>query len=238
MVLHHHHGSCHRRASQATIGKTFPAPDPIAVDDAHEATHDGEDDDNLLNSETHQRGAPRREIRDLHLVVGVEIIQNSRDQDGDLSFVASEINAAPSSCRLFQTKPEASFVAIVVVASRRLDRMIQATHLTDDASSCGPPLTAATLNAANAYQRPPSPDDACIATLSTRSPLPLTIHPLPPPSTIRLLPPPAPFAQVAPSRRQQRWHVGVGVGMALSQQPTSTTDRGSIDEAVIATVPP
>ncbi|KAL5998843.1 hypothetical protein ACLOJK_009791 [Asimina triloba] len=81
------HG-CRRRAPQVgsdrwigppqhiTVGEIYPAPDPIAVDNTHEATHDGEDDGNLLNGETHQQETPRQAIRDIHLVGSVEIIQN------------------------------------------------------------------------------------------------------------------------------------------------------------------
>ncbi|KAL6003855.1 hypothetical protein ACLOJK_004401 [Asimina triloba] len=40
--------------------------------------------------------------------------------------------------------------------------------------------------------------------------------------------------QTTPSHRQQHWHVGIGV--AQSQQPMPTIDRGSIDVTTIATV--
>ncbi|KAL6002960.1 hypothetical protein ACLOJK_023182 [Asimina triloba] len=43
-------------------------------------------------------------------------------------------------------------ITIAIVAGRRLDRMIQAAHLTGDASSCRPPWIAIAIDAA--YCRP------------------------------------------------------------------------------------
>ncbi|KAL5986236.1 hypothetical protein ACLOJK_014569, partial [Asimina triloba] len=77
-------------------------PKLVAVDDAREATHDEEDDDSLLNDETHQRGAPCWAIRDVHLVIGVEIIQNSQDRDGDSPSIAGELVLFASDQHPFQ----------------------------------------------------------------------------------------------------------------------------------------
>ncbi|KAL5973146.1 hypothetical protein ACLOJK_037173 [Asimina triloba] len=128
--------------------------------------------------------------------------------------------------RAFSSKPHlavdsSEVVAIAAIPGRRLDRMIQATHLTGDASPCRSSSTTVAIDAAH----PPATATACTSPASHYHRLHVAR---------KSLPPPAPLAKAAPSCRQQHWHVGVG--MVRSQQTTPATDVVCIDGAAIATV--